>query len=148
MYGIEGNLYSEALQSLHCVLQALDKAKEAGRKERLLCKQRDQASLNEQINLDLTYSVSLLSLFSLCKICYYLYVHMYGCVRILRTYVPCCLHTCMCVNETHYVLYFITYVLSHIIHNCCQCFAFDTVHNRCCSTWPISIMLIRCTLRH
>ncbi|XP_065906422.1 intraflagellar transport protein 88 homolog [Dysidea avara] len=36
---------------------ALDRAKEAGRKERLLCKQRDQASLNEQINLDLTYSV-------------------------------------------------------------------------------------------
>ena len=46
------------------MLQALDKAKEAGRKERLLCKQRDQASLNEQINLDLTYSVSVL--FNMC----------------------------------------------------------------------------------
>ena len=56
-------LYSMFI-SFHCVLQALDKAKEAGRKERLLCKQRDQASLNEQINLDLTYSVSVL--FNMC----------------------------------------------------------------------------------
>ena len=55
----------------HIGLQALDKAKEAGRKERLLCKQRDQASLNEQINLDLTYSVSFLHIpccvFATCK---------------------------------------------------------------------------------
>jgi intraflagellar transport protein 88 len=36
---------------------ALDRGKEAGRKERLLCKQREQNSLSEQINLDLTYSV-------------------------------------------------------------------------------------------
>lgn len=36
---------------------ALDKAKEAGRKERALCRQREQTSLGEQINLDLTYSV-------------------------------------------------------------------------------------------
>ena len=38
-------------------MQALDKAKESSRKERLLCKQREQASLAEQINLDLTYCV-------------------------------------------------------------------------------------------
>ena len=38
--------------------QALDKAKEAGRKERMLCKQREQASLTDQLNLDLTYCVS------------------------------------------------------------------------------------------
>lgn len=40
-----------------CV-QALDKAKEAARKERMLCKQREQAQLTEQINFDLTYCVS------------------------------------------------------------------------------------------
>ena len=38
-------------------MQALDKAKESSRKERLLCKQREQASLADQINLDLTYCV-------------------------------------------------------------------------------------------
>ena len=38
--------------------KALDKAKEAGRKERALCRQREQASHQDQINLDLTYSVS------------------------------------------------------------------------------------------
>ena len=38
--------------------QALDKAKEAGRKERILVKQREQVSSGEQVNLDLTYSVS------------------------------------------------------------------------------------------
>lgn len=38
-------------------LQALDKAKEAGRKERLLCRQREQAGLSDQISLDLTYCV-------------------------------------------------------------------------------------------
>ncbi len=38
--------------------QALDKAKEAARKERMLCKQREQAQLTDQINFDLTYCVS------------------------------------------------------------------------------------------
>jgi len=38
--------------------KALDKAKDAGRKERVLCKQREQAQATEQINLDLTYCVS------------------------------------------------------------------------------------------
>ena len=38
-------------------LQALEKAKEAGRKERALCRQREQTAVTEQINLDLTYSV-------------------------------------------------------------------------------------------
>ncbi|XP_019856769.1 PREDICTED: intraflagellar transport protein 88 homolog [Amphimedon queenslandica] len=36
---------------------ALELAKEASRKERMLCKQREQKLLTEQINLDLTYSV-------------------------------------------------------------------------------------------
>ncbi|KAG5460019.1 MAG: hypothetical protein BJ554DRAFT_7984, partial [Olpidium bornovanus] len=36
---------------------ALEKAKEAGKKERQLTKQREQASLGDQINLDLTYCV-------------------------------------------------------------------------------------------
>lgn len=36
---------------------ALEKAKEAGRKERALCRQREQSSLGEQVNLDMTYSV-------------------------------------------------------------------------------------------
>nr|KAG5694497.1 hypothetical protein BaRGS_014228 [Batillaria attramentaria] len=36
---------------------ALEKAKEAGRKERVLVRQREQQSMGEQINLDLTYSV-------------------------------------------------------------------------------------------
>ncbi|KAI6656911.1 Intraflagellar transport protein 88-like protein isoform X3 [Oopsacas minuta] len=35
--------------------EALDKAKDAARKERILCTQRDQASFSDQINLDLTY---------------------------------------------------------------------------------------------
>ena len=39
-------------------IQALEKAKEAGRKERVLVRQREQQSMGEQINLDLTYSVS------------------------------------------------------------------------------------------
>ena len=44
--------------------QALEKAKEAGRKERVLVRQREQQSMGDQINLDLTYSVStLLTLF-------------------------------------------------------------------------------------
>lgn len=37
---------------------SLEKAKEAGRKERLLVRQREQLAPSEQINLDLTYSVS------------------------------------------------------------------------------------------
>jgi len=36
---------------------ALDKAKEAGKRERYLCKQREQHGLADQINIDLTYSV-------------------------------------------------------------------------------------------
>ena len=36
---------------------ALEKAKEAGKKERHLCKQREQCGLGDQINLDLTYCV-------------------------------------------------------------------------------------------
>jgi intraflagellar transport protein 88 len=36
---------------------ALEKAKEAGKKERTLCKQREQLGLGDQINIDLTYSV-------------------------------------------------------------------------------------------
>ncbi|KAJ1544277.1 Intraflagellar transport protein 88, partial [Nowakowskiella sp. JEL0078] len=38
-------------------IAALEKAKEAGKKERALCKQREQANLGDQINLDLTYCV-------------------------------------------------------------------------------------------
>ncbi|XP_065057335.1 intraflagellar transport protein 88 homolog isoform X2 [Rhopilema esculentum] len=36
---------------------ALEKAKEAGKKERLLVKQREQSGLSDQVNLDITYSV-------------------------------------------------------------------------------------------
>uniref|UniRef100_A0A0A9XNH2 Intraflagellar transport protein 88 n=1 Tax=Lygus hesperus TaxID=30085 RepID=A0A0A9XNH2_LYGHE len=36
---------------------ALEKAKDAGKKERQLCKQREQLGLGEQINVDLTYAV-------------------------------------------------------------------------------------------
>ena len=43
---------------LFLITKALDKAKEAGRKERALCRQREQATHHDQINLDLTYSVS------------------------------------------------------------------------------------------
>ena len=46
--------------AFHCwSMQALDKAKDAARKERMLCKQREQAQLTDQINLDLTYCVKL-----------------------------------------------------------------------------------------
>lgn len=38
-------------------IQALEKAKEAGRKERTLVRQREQSG-NADINVDLTYSVS------------------------------------------------------------------------------------------
>ncbi|KAJ3070234.1 Intraflagellar transport protein 88 [Podochytrium sp. JEL0797] len=44
-----------ASQGNHVV--ALEKAKEAGKRERALAKQRDQAGLGDQINLDLTYCV-------------------------------------------------------------------------------------------
>lgn len=47
--------------SVFALQKALEKAKEAGRKERALCRQREQTSLAEQINLDLTYSVSTVS---------------------------------------------------------------------------------------
>ena len=46
------------IHSVVSYTQALDKAREAARKERMLCKQREQAQLAEQINLDLTYCVS------------------------------------------------------------------------------------------
>jgi intraflagellar transport protein 88 len=36
---------------------ALEKAKEAGKRERLLCKQREQNNLSDQINMDLTFAV-------------------------------------------------------------------------------------------
>lgn len=39
--------------------QALEKAKDAGRKERILVRQREQVTTPENINLDLTYSVSM-----------------------------------------------------------------------------------------
>lgn len=35
----------------------MEKAKEAGKRERLLCKQREQANLADQINGDLTFAV-------------------------------------------------------------------------------------------
>eukprot|EP00796_Vickermania_ingenoplastis_P008694 gene8694-6115_t len=37
--------------------EALDKAKEAGKKERQLCKQREDLNLSEQINVELTFAV-------------------------------------------------------------------------------------------
>ncbi len=43
--------------------QALEKAKDASAKERSLIRQREQASLSEGHNLDLTYSVSFTVLF-------------------------------------------------------------------------------------
>lgn len=52
--------------------QALEKAKDAGRKERVLVRQREQVTTPENINLDLTYSVSikyLLSKIILARIC-------------------------------------------------------------------------------
>jgi intraflagellar transport protein 88 len=39
------------------VASALEKAKEAGKRERQLCKQREQLSLSDQVNVDLTYAV-------------------------------------------------------------------------------------------
>ena len=43
-----------------CIFKALEKAKEAGRKERVLVRQREQQSMGDQIHLDLTYSVSII----------------------------------------------------------------------------------------
>lgn len=56
--------------------QALEKAKEAGRKERVLVRQREQQSMGDQINLDLTYSV--------CNLWPQLYVNF-----DLNFWVPC-----------------------------------------------------------
>lgn len=39
------------------VRTALEKAKEAGKKERQIAKQKEQANLADQVNLDLTYFV-------------------------------------------------------------------------------------------
>ncbi|XP_047225998.1 intraflagellar transport protein 88 homolog isoform X4 [Girardinichthys multiradiatus] len=46
-------------QSIDALQLALEKAKEAGRKERALIRQREQSGNTEHINLDLTYSVLL-----------------------------------------------------------------------------------------
>ncbi|KAM4731194.1 intraflagellar transport protein 88 homolog isoform 5-T5 [Anableps anableps] len=46
-------------QSIGAIQLALEKAKEAGRKERALIRQREQSGNTEHINLDLTYSVLL-----------------------------------------------------------------------------------------
>ncbi|MED6288878.1 Intraflagellar transport protein 88, partial [Characodon lateralis] len=46
-------------QSIGALQLALEKAKEAGRKERALIRQREQSGNTEHINLDLTYSVLL-----------------------------------------------------------------------------------------
>ena len=76
-------------------LQALDKAKEAGRKERLLCRQREQAGLGEQISLDLTYCVRLVSVLFIRICTYSTYVHTY--VRIyVCTYI--CTYICTYVH--------------------------------------------------
>lgn len=44
--------------SVRTWFQALEKAKDAGRKERVLVRQREQVTTPENTNLDLTYSVS------------------------------------------------------------------------------------------
>lgn len=48
----------KALLNSIILFKALEKAKEAGRKERVLVRQREQIATPEDINLDLTYSVS------------------------------------------------------------------------------------------
>ena len=48
---------SALLASQKQYARALEQAKEAGKRERLLCKQREQNGLADQINIDLTYSV-------------------------------------------------------------------------------------------
>lgn len=64
--------FSEWMLTVYTWFQALEKAKDAGRKERVLVRQREQVTTPENINLDLTYSVSmkyLLSKIILAKIC-------------------------------------------------------------------------------
>ena len=48
----------EGVDTMYTWFQALEKAKDAGRKERVLVRQREQVTRPENINLDLTYSVS------------------------------------------------------------------------------------------
>lgn len=48
----------EIVHNSFILIQALEKAKEAGRKERMLVRQREQSASADHINLDLTYSVS------------------------------------------------------------------------------------------
>lgn len=50
--------FSEVCECMCVFLQALEKAKEAGRKERALVRLREQSGNTEHINIDLTYSVS------------------------------------------------------------------------------------------
>merc|ERR1719230_1630791 len=55
---VNGLIEESATLSLQRQYQAaLDKAKEAGKRERQLCKQRESNGLADQINIDLTYSV-------------------------------------------------------------------------------------------
>ena len=49
---------SAQLAAQRQLARALDKAKEAGKRERHLCKQREANGLEDQINIDLTYAVS------------------------------------------------------------------------------------------
>lgn len=48
----------KALLNSSILFKALEKAKEAGRQERELLRQREQIAPPESINLDLTYTVS------------------------------------------------------------------------------------------
>lgn len=48
----------KALLNPNILFKALEKAKEAGRKERVLVRQREQIATPENISLDLTFSVS------------------------------------------------------------------------------------------
>ena len=48
---------AKASQQQSLFQQALEKAKEAGKLERQLCKKREESNLADQINIDLTYSV-------------------------------------------------------------------------------------------
>ena len=56
--------FDDSISLLFILNKALEKAKEAGRKERALCRQREQTSLGEQVNLDMTYSVSTFSCYN------------------------------------------------------------------------------------
>ena len=70
-------------------IQALDKAKESARKERMLCKQREQAQMTEQINLDLTYCVRSLRIFffqsTSCASVHSLVLHLHSLVNGSRS---------------------------------------------------------------